>query len=376
MRFREWLERTKVQNHPVWVRRWAKDPFSVLPEYLELSPVGACNHRCTFCAPEMLGYKTNYLDAALLAERFAELKALRKADPDDLGVRNFHIAGEGEPMLHPYLGRIYESARSNGISVGMLTNGVPLTEARAYEIFPHLDLYLQVSINAGTMESYAAIHRTDPRDWRRIWKNIETAVRIRREVRSSSLIGVQMTVLIAEALDNGRLVPANWPEVEFLVQRAKESGVDYVTVKPYSQHPYSQATMKLYGNTSYASTLDGIIATGERLRLKYETGDFEVVFRFNRFKEYDETRSYEFCHVTPTLWGYIQSDGVLISCSAHWTNPLFHLGNINHQTFREIWFGETRRRHLEAMKSFDISICRKGCQPDKDNRFLAGYRKS
>lgn len=376
MKFREWLERTKVQNHMAWVRRWAEDPFSVLPEYLELSPVGACNHRCTFCAPEMLGYKTNYLDAGRLAALFAELRDLRRADPDDLGVRNFHVAGEGEPLLHPYLGQIYASAQANGISVGMLTNGVPLTEARTYEILPHVNLYLQASVNAGTMESYAAIHRADARDWKRVWCNLERAVRIKRELGSTCLIGVQMTVLITEATDSGHTIPANWLEVEFLIQRARECGIDYVTFKPYSQHPYSMATGKLYGQTDYVPMLDEILATGERLRQKYETPDFEVVFRFNRFREYGEDRTYQFCLVTPTLWGYIQSDGVVISCSAHWTNNKFHLGNINQQTFREIWFGPERQRQLTMMKTFDISVCRRGCQPDKDNRFLASYQKS
>ena len=46
----------KIGFHPDWIRRWHCDPFSVSPIYIEVSPIGLCNHRCTFCAKEVMGY--------------------------------------------------------------------------------------------------------------------------------------------------------------------------------------------------------------------------------------------------------------------------------------------------------------------------------
>jgi MoaA/NifB/PqqE/SkfB family radical SAM enzyme len=376
MNMRDWIESTKITFQPAWIRRWDEDPFSVPPVYLELSPAGACNQRCTFCAPEVLGYKTTYLNADILAERFYEMQEMRKADPDKLGVRNFHIAGDGEPTLHPRLDTICGSARSVGISIGILTNGVPLTEKRIYALLPHVDLYLQFSVNAGTEASYALIHQTDPKDWKRVWQNIKRVVAIKKELGSPCSLGANMTILMkSAALADGTTIPANFKEMDLLTQLAQDAGLDYVCFKPYSQHPYSRETMKLYGDTDYTPFMDVMYEKNDELRRNYETNDFAVIFRIKRFREYDDERGYRRCVATPTLWGYIQSNGTFISCSAHWTNPDFHLGNIHTQTFKEIWFGERRRQHLEWMKNFDISVCRKGCQPDQDNKFLARFQE-
>jgi radical SAM protein with 4Fe4S-binding SPASM domain len=134
----------------------------------------------------------------------------------------------------------------------------------------------------------------------------------------------------------------------------------------------SKETARHYGNMSYAEIMNEIFETGKILKLKYDSEKFEVVFRFSRFKDYeDEDRGYYTCRATPTFWSYIQSNGLWLSCSSFWTDPRFALGNIHNESVREIWFGEKRRKHLKfVLNELDISECRKTCPPDKENRFL------
>lgn len=369
------IEGAKVDYHPIWLKRWRQDPFSVLPLYLEISPVGMCNHRCTFCAPEMLGYPKRKLDADLLCLRFAELKQMRERDPDGLGVSSIQFAGEGEPTLHPDLAKIYRGARQAGIDVAMLTNATCLTPKLSEQIIPLVNGWLQASINAGKASTYSKIHRTKEKHWDLIWSNLANAIEIRHKLGLSAVdceIGANMTVLIDEVIDrenDNSVVPSNWREMEMLAAKAKSVGLDYVAFKPYSQHPYSEATARLYGQMSYSEIMNQIEAIGQDITNRYQTKDFEIVFRKSRFREYEQdSRGYQTCLATPTIWSYIQSDGVWITCSAHWTNEKFHIGNVSTQTIQEIWFGEQRRQHLNfILNEFDISVCRKTCHPDKEN---------
>ncbi|MCF6340345.1 MAG: radical SAM protein, partial [Sulfurimonas sp.] len=56
------IDSHKLGLHPKRVSEWieAKNDWSKLkkiyPLYVEISPYGGCNHRCTFCALDYMGY--------------------------------------------------------------------------------------------------------------------------------------------------------------------------------------------------------------------------------------------------------------------------------------------------------------------------------
>lgn len=323
------IDSQKLQFHPRRVAEWLekKDAWktakSIYPLYVEISPIGACNHRCTFCAVDYIGYKTIQLDRFILADRLAEMGAL--------GVKSAMMAGEGEPILHKHINQIVSASLSSGIDVSFTTNGVLLNKLDLHGVS-----WVKVSLNAGTKDTYTKVHRTKEKDWDAVWRNLKDAV----ERKGACQVGVQMVLL-----------PENIHEAQELQDRCDAIGIDYVVFKPYSQHQ-SSITQQYEG-------FKGIPVV---------SGDTAVVRKASiAAKEIP----YSKCQATPYLWAYLMSSGDLYSCSAYLLDDRFNLGNLNASTFKEIWEGEKRRANWEFVTNkLDIHDCRVNCRMDKANIYL------
>ena len=339
----EWaIDGGKLHLHPAWAAQWLEaDTWQkakkLYPLYWEITTSAACNHRCTFCSTDAIGYPAILMDEKILESRMMEA-AIR-------GVKSVMFGGTGEPLVHKGISRIVDRAVYARLDVAFTTNGVLLNKLDCVDKCT----WIKVSLNAGTQESYAAIHRTDAKDWDKVWANIRDAVKR----KGNCTIGVQCVVLPENAYDMGALA-----------KLCIEAGVDYLVLKPYSQATFMLS--HTYENIDYTAMreyLQSVVALS--------TKTFKVIYRGNAInEEISKQHSYDKCRATPTAWVYTMADGRVFTCSAHLLDDRFCIGNLNDSTFAEIWEGEKRRENWEMMQSFDIKQCRLNCRMNSSNKYL------
>jgi MoaA/NifB/PqqE/SkfB family radical SAM enzyme len=337
------IDSHKLIYHVERVNDWLSG-VDVYPIYSEISPAGACNHRCTYCALDYMEYQHRFLDTAVLKKRLTEMGRL--------GVKSVMYAGEGEPFLHKDIAEIINHTKASGIDVAITSNGVLFTDKLVDAALSSIT-WIKVSINAATPETYAKIHRTNASDFDKVIRNISAAVKKRSSKGLKTTIGMQLILL-----------PENVNEAVLLAKKAKDIGADYLVIKSYSQHLKSLTQeYKDFKYSDYLHIKDDLE--------KISGGGFDVVFRSNAMSKLeDEKRRYERCLALP-FWSYIDAGGGVWGCSAYLGDERFLFGSIMESTFEEIWKGEKRKKLMEYVaKELDTCECRKNCRMDEVNRYL------
>lgn len=343
------IDSHKLMYHPERIAQWMnaqniEEKLAVFPIYVEISPVGQCNHRCQFCAVDYIGYVNRKIDYLVLRDT---LQNMAKH-----GVKSVMFAGEGEPMLHPDIAQLTVDANKAGLDVSFTTNGSALTK-KFVDTALSSTKWIKVSIN-GSKESYAKIHQVKDGTYEKVWSNIEYATSVRREQNLQCAIGVQCVVL-----------PENIDGLEELIQRAHNAKADYVVLKPYSQHKSSLTTK--YGFINYTQVTERLTSLAQT----YSKEGFNVICRLNAMEDWDAgEHAYHTCNATPNFWAYIMATGDVYSCSAYLLNNDFCMGNINTESFSGVWLGDKRRKHIDDMAKLDISQCRLNCRMNQVNKYL------
>ena len=345
------IDSHKLMLHPERVAAWKthhqewETAKAIYPIYLEISPTGVCNHRCTFCAVDYIGYQNHHLDPKLLQSRLDEMA--------QLGIKSVMFAGEGEPTLYKALPEVLDHCSEVGIDTSLTTNMIPVTQKNV-DAFVRNCTWIKASINAGTSQTYSKIHDCRPTDFEKALENLAHAVATREQNRYSCTLGAQMVLL-----------PENANEACTLGEQLKKIGLDYLVIKPYSQH-HSSITRK-YEQIDYKKFINL-----EKDLASLNGDGFNLIFRSVTMNR-NITQNHEFqtCHATPFFWAYIMANGDVYGCSAYLKNERFCYGNLNKQTFREIWEGERREKNYHfVLEELDIRDCRLNCRMWNTNSYL------
>ena len=334
------MDSHKLIYHPDVVARWLKGE-NIYPIELEIGLTNACNHRCIFCAVDYTGYKPNKIDSKVLLKNLEELAPR--------GVKSIIYAGEGEPLIHTDTPDIINQTKSLGIDAAMSTNGVLLTPEVSRECLKSLT-WVRFSTAGITDMTYDKIQCGKPGDLSKVLFNMEEAVKIKREQNLHTTLGVQLLLL-----------PDNKNEIVQMGKELRKIGVDYFTIKPFSQHPQSQHIIQV----DYKEMLEL-----ESEIKELQTEKYKIYFRTHSMQKLKIERCYRHCWALPFMV-YLDAKGNLWPCIVFMGKAELKYGNITESSFVEIWEGARRKEIIKYFMNMDLEKnCRQLCRLDEMNRYL------
>ncbi len=260
------LDSHKLIYHPEMVSRWLNGE-NIYPIEMEISPSGACNHRCIFCAVDYLGYQASFLDKNMILRNVRHLSKC--------GLKSIICSGEGEPLLNKDMPDIANGIKQCGVDVAMSSNGVLFTKNIAEKCLAAFT-WIRFSVASLEEDSYYRIQQAKQGDLERVRRNLQDAVEIKQRKGLHTTLGVQCLLL-----------PENMEHLPAMAQQLRDIGVDYLTIKPYSQHLHSGHTYHI----DYEALLNM-----ERELEAFATDDFSIYFRANAMKKmhHEKVTSYLF----------------------------------------------------------------------------------
>jgi len=310
------------------------------PWVVELDPTSVCNLACPDCISiDILnqgGFSSPYL--IQLAE-----------DMVGAGVRAVILIGGGEPMAHKAFGAIVEIFGSNGLHVGVTTNGTLLD--RYQGVLAEHARWVRVSMDAGTPETYLRF-RPAPNN---VCRFNDVVSQMERYVGvKSGKLGYSFLILthgdgvsnVGDIYEAGRL--------------AKEIGCDYFEVKPsYDMDHYliPQSKDNIETAKEQISALRFLADDGFRV---ITPATLESVLRGERLHQ---PKEYTSCAVSD-MRTLVTPTGAYI-CPYFRGNEKGKIGDLTKQSFAEMW--GNRPKKIDPSKD-----CRFHCIRHESNLILGG----
>lgn len=291
------------------------------PVSVEMTLTNTCNLKCVYCSDMMLRERQG-------VKEHLEFSTIRRLFQDlaEHGTKGVVLEGGGEPTLYPQFEEVVAYAQSQGLAVGLITNG---TRHLSQELLRSFE-WIRVSLDASTQEEYVKLKGVD------LFEHVIS--NIADYAASCRTVGVGYVV-----------TKENISQIEPLLLRLRAAGVSYVQLRPVVD------CEELYPEHTDLSYLKF-----------YEKKDFGVETGGMRENAYSGNHGLPcFAH---SITSIISGDGSVYICGRlniyDWMRPI---GNITEQSFSEIWNGEERKKQAQMIQ--DGRFCRKYCPQCRVSKF-------
>jgi radical SAM protein with 4Fe4S-binding SPASM domain len=299
-----------------------------LPISISFEPTTSCNLRCPECPS---GLREFTRPTGMLQKDFF------RQTIDDIHKELLYLIFyfQGEPYLNPDFLDMVKYAHDKGIYTATSTNAHYLTDERARKTVESGLDRLIISIDGTTQDVYAQY-----RVGGKLEKVLEGA---RNIVKWKKALNSKTPFVFFQFL----VVKPNEHQIEAVKQLGKEIGVDQVRLKTAQVYDYENDPNQLIPSIDKYSRYQ-----------KDRKGKMQV-------KSGLQNHCWKLWHANVITW-----DGIVVPCCFD-KDAMHHLGNLNMQSFKQIWqndnYRQFRKELMTSRKKIDICAnCSEGLSIWKD----------
>ncbi|MDH4091600.1 MAG: SPASM domain-containing protein [Cyclobacteriaceae bacterium] len=287
-----------------------------MPISVSFEPTTSCNLRCPECPSGLRAFTrpTGMLNQGLFQDVINQLAST-------LSYLTFYF--QGEPFLHPQFLEMVNYASKKGIYTATSTNGHYLQEDTAKNTVTSSLDRLIISIDGTSQDSYQSYRIGGSLD--KVIEGTKNITRWKKELKSRT----------PHVIFQFLVVKPNEHQIQEVYALAKELGVDQVALKTAQIYDYAQGSELIPTQDQYS-----------RYR-RTKQGTYEI-------KNKLRNECWKMWHSCVITW-----DGKVVPCcfdkDAH-----FVLGDLNKNSFKEIWSGEKYNEFRASLlhSRSEIEICK------------------
>jgi MoaA/NifB/PqqE/SkfB family radical SAM enzyme len=324
------------------------------PRRILLEPTTACNHRCLMCIEHSAFVASPTPGVHMPFEQLTRLLT----DMASVEVEDVWLAGRGEPLVHPQAREMLEMIGALGMHSAITTNGQRLDDELADRMYGWGMRQLSISIDSGTPETYAQVHRAKADDRARLLALIK---------RLSQRSGARPKLLASMVISK-----PNCGELLRFVEDAIGAGVDAVVIG--GMRPVSFDTGELaLSDGDWARVRDDLLvaeAMAQKAGVELRTDNIRPAQRPQARAPWPYERMA--CFIGH-MFAVIDVHGNVQGCCTCQNR----LGSLNENTFPGIWHSHAYQIYRKTLRELPATgltppmcDCRYGCGHIAENAAL------
>ena len=308
--------------------------FYDTPFYVYLNLSNICNANCVFCEVKTNKEKKCAINVKNVIDELA-----------DLGTKYIHFTGGGEPFINDDIFEYLDYCTQKNIKIVLISNGLNLNEEKIREMSNYNIVAFFFSIDSSKADIHDKLRGVNGL-FKKATENINL---IKKYIPNVKVI--LNHVLNRENIDG----------FASFIKLKKKVNFDYINpivIKDYPPLFFTKEQMK-----KYTDNLNDYYELAKEFNIKFLCEDINFFSNDNVSDNGDRANNLDLRCVYPSYCAFIDAPSKKVypcDCSIHRDRNLYCLGDLEVQTFKEIWDGKRRKELKELLLNSKLD-CKKKC---------------